>query len=258
MNLLLGPYLGEFGYELMHFQGAVRAFLTENRHKYKQIIVGCRKGNEYLYELATDFWNPNIYPLDTQGMCCRGVSRTFPTLYVDARKPCKSLGVKEIPAAIPIHKKFGVMGAVPGHDILFHARNSFKYSTASRNWIPESWDLLAEQFKGLRIGCIGTKQESLHVKGTEDLRGMPLVQLVDVIASSKVVVGPVSGAMHLTALCGTPHIVWTNTAKWAGVGTNRNRCEKMWNPFETKVMVLDKHGWKPPVEVVFDAIKEFL
>lgn len=257
MNLLLGPYLGEFGYELMHFQGAVRTFLTENRHKYKQIIVGCRQGNEYLYELATDFYHPNVYPLDTQGMCCRGVTPLFPAPYIRIFNPCKVMHVKEVPQ-IQTHKKFGVAGAVSGHDILFHARNSFKYSTASRNWIPESWPLLIEQFKGLRMGCIGTKAEALHIKGTEDLRGMPLSQLVDVIASSKVVVGPVSGAMHLTALCGTPHVVWTNTAKWAGVGTNRNRCENLWNPFKTPVKVIDEYGWKPSIDVVFSAITKFL
>ena len=259
MNLLIGPYLGEMGYELFHFQGRVRTYLTQNRDKYNKIVVGCRKGNEYLYELATDFYHPAVYPLQTQGISCKGVSPYYPLNFITKYNKCKVIGSKEIIELAEKNTfiKFGIAGSVDGYDILFHARNSFKYSTASRNWIPEYWPLLAGQFNNLKTASIGTVTESLHVEGTTDLRGMPLKELVNIIASSRVVVGPVSGAIHLATLCGTPQVVWTNTAKW-NVGTNKDRCIRHWNPFGTVVKVIDKYGWKPSVETVFEAVKEIL
>ena len=63
--------------------------------------------------------------------------------------------------------------------------------------------------------------------------------------------------MHLSSLCGTPHVVWTNTAVTAvGNVTNRERYEKLWNPLGTRVVVVDQpHGWNPEVEQILEAVK---
>src|SRR5437879_4401140 len=45
-NLFAGPYAGEFGYELMQWQGFVRA----RRRCYEQVHVLTYPGRDYLYE----------------------------------------------------------------------------------------------------------------------------------------------------------------------------------------------------------------
>lgn len=45
-NLLAGPYAGEFGYELMQWQGFVRA----RRPRYQEVHVLTYPGRDYLYE----------------------------------------------------------------------------------------------------------------------------------------------------------------------------------------------------------------
>ena len=45
-HLLAGPFAGEFGYELMQWQGFVRA----RRRHYKEVHVLTYPGREYLYE----------------------------------------------------------------------------------------------------------------------------------------------------------------------------------------------------------------
>jgi hypothetical protein len=45
-NLFAGPYVGEFGYELMQWQGFVRA----RRAAYEEVHVLTYPGRDYLYE----------------------------------------------------------------------------------------------------------------------------------------------------------------------------------------------------------------
>ena len=255
MNILIGPFLGEFGWEVMVWQGAVRYYLQDRL--FDKIVVGCRKGNEALYELATDFIYPEKISLNTQAMCVDGRIPKFSEKTIKEFSPCIVRNVKEIPQ-LQLHRKFGEYDTNLKYDILIHARDSHKYSTAKRNWLKDNWDMYVSEFKGLRIGSIGTETESLHLEGVEDLRGYPLSILFNILASSSVLVGPSSGAMHLGSLCCIPLVVWANKAITHIGCTTRKRYEKDWNPFESKVTVIDKYGWNPPVEDIISATKEYL
>lgn len=144
----------------------------------------------------------------------------------------------------------------PGSDtIIIHARN--RDVGKNRNWSKDKWDDLVTilRKKGYIVASIGT--DVLDIDVDVDCRNVGLGQLCKVIAAAKMVVGPSSGVMHLASLCNCPHIIWTDNKKWnlgSVKGTNRERYESVWNPFRTKVAVIDEYGWQPSVSVVIDEI----
>jgi SAM-dependent methyltransferase len=64
---------------------------------------------------------------------------------------------------------------------------------------------------------------------------------MDMMAASKLVIGPSSGPMHLASLCKTPHLVWTGK-QWSSTikAFNDERYTWKWNPFRTKCKVIVK------------------
>jgi hypothetical protein len=46
--------------------------------------------------------------------------------------------------------------------------------------------------------------------------------------------------------------------KSLGYKTNKWRLQKGWNPFKTKVRVIDAYDWKPPVDAVRNEVRRFL
>jgi hypothetical protein len=53
-------------------------------------------------------------------------------------------------------------------------------------------------------------------------------------------------------------MVWTCDILGKGKG-NKERYEKLWNPFNTPVKVYSHHGsWDAPVDVIYNMTKEFL
>ena len=109
---------------------------------------------------------------------------------------------------------------------------------------------LVERLKGYNIACIGTEDASLHVDYTDDMRGVGLARLTDLMASSRLVVGTSSGPMHLAQLTGTPHLVISHKI-------NRLRYLRDWAPFGTKCIFVDQWSWHPPVEEIERLIKGY-
>lgn len=141
------------------------------------------------------------------------------------------------------------------YDVVFHARACTKYGQSKLNYrkLHEVWTRLGYP----RAASIGTVAD--HVEGTVDLRNIPMEKLCNVLASSKVTVGTSSAPLHLSMLCKTPAVVITYD-KWLKSikGTNKDRYEKLWNPFKTKCTVLDEHNWHTPPDIVAKAVREYL
>ena len=110
--------------------------------------------------------------------------------------------------------------------------------------------------KKIRIASIGTPEEATHIPHTKDLRGISLKDLALYMNYAILTIGPSSGPMHFATLCSCPHIVWTDKRVWnLGMnrkGTNRERYQKYWNPFNTPCSVIDHEGWQPTVQTIFD------
>lgn len=249
LPIVAGPWIGEFGWELMSWQGALRKLAD-----VREVIVCCRRGHTVLYE---DFAKTFVeHDLDVRRPDCYNGTIADQDAYSRLISRLLELGPNAKPnSLIPTETqkfiKYGTPDRTPEnrYDIIIHARAPL--NDAKRAWPPEKWEALTELLMdhNLRMAAIGT--QAYYPKITADLRNIPLRETMDLIAGATMVIGPSSGPMHLASLCGTPHIVWTDNKVWPMAKmNNRQRYEKAWNPFNTPCKVLDDAGWDPTVESV--------
>ncbi len=256
--LFAGPWLGEFGWELLNWQ----SFLRWLSPQYKKIIVSCRKGNESLYaDFCGDFIPHNI-----QGTaeCNKALDIVNPEEYQRVMSQITD-DMDHLPTVgwqPDIRKHFIEYGSINEDlktDILFHPRG--RNFGSDRNWSKEKWEQLLKKLQdsNLNLGCIGLSSATLDLfSNFGDYRNRDLSFTMDLLASTKLLIGPSSGPMHLASLCKTPHLVWTDTKKYARGRTNRQKYEYWWNPHKTTCKVVDSFGFDPPVEAIYAEILKFL
>lgn len=249
--LFAGPWIGEFGWELMNWQGFVRKL----SRRYETTVVCCQAGNEALY---ADFAK-RIVTHDY-----RGTAECNTVLEKEVAGKAMRLALDHLPGDADYLKPlgyqpfsrqeftaYGKARSEIRQDILFHPRG--RAFGADRNWDRRKWEELVARLgrNGYRLGCIGLKSATLEISGTyTDFRDLPLGQVMDVLASSRLLIGPSSGPMHLASLCRVPHLVWTDRKRYARGRSNRDKYERWWNPLGTPAVVMDAHGFDPPVDAV--------
>jgi ADP-heptose:LPS heptosyltransferase len=254
-RLVAGPWVGEFGWELMSWQGLVR----KRARGYDEIIVCSRKGHEELYADFADKYIPH-------SLCgvkdCWRMKADEPAKLAKLRAHVNDLpgdlmqpkGL--VPASAQEFIRFGDPGHVSKYDLIIHAREPI--GKRKHHAYPlEYWETIVHEMvgQGTTVACIGT--EAHLPPGAIDLRGLPLRYVVDVMSSCLGVAGPSSGPMHLASLCGARHIVWTDRAYYSAIrGHNRQRYERVWNPLRTPCRVIDEHGWHPKPEVLLPILAE--
>lgn len=256
MNLLARTHGMEFGWLITTFV----PYLRHKASEYNKVVIACRRGEEYLYEFASDFeyiyengrsdrWLFNDKKIKMPLLLQKkynGYKQIVPT-----RRKCTKDKRK--------FRKYGEYTPELKYDLVIHARSEAKYDREDRNWPKARYIKLLKELrknKELAVCSIGTKKGAYHIKGTEDLRDISLKQLCNILASSRLCIGVSSGPMHLASHCGCPHVVWTDNRYQKSIGgTNKKRYKKLWNPFKTHVMVIDEFGWKPPVEEVVGIVR---
>jgi len=264
--LAAGPWMGEFGFELFEWQGCLRYIADQ----YDQVIVSSRPGNEVLYE---DFCADYI-PYEADINPCEGFINGNGTEYLAISQDVfKGIPYTRIISsaerfrkdAPQKHVKFGKRNWELKYDVVIHARH-IQVSDAdqmspghaemkmSRNWDNRKWVELSLYIRqhGWRACSIGLNSAALCLPGTDDLRGIPLSRLADILASSKVIVGPSSGPHHFASLCGCPQLVW---------GTEKliPRYNHIWNPLNTELYFLGVDDqWDPPVHRVCGMLRAAL
>ena len=256
--LIFGSDSIEFGWTVATFIPAMR----KAAEGYDRVVAVCKEQNRYLYEdFATDFetyeqkgkhdmWYVSRKP-DILCKVPKNMRRKYPgaTYYIPSRSKC-----------IDWPRKYFMYGDIQmgaGYDLVIHARAESKYGQQGRNWPKDNYEMLLSQLKNPRACSIGTK--AYHIPGTDDLRNIPLEDLCQVIASSRVMVGPSSGPCHLSHLCGTPVVVWTHAKKEKAINaTNRQRYEKLWRGFDTEVVVVDESDWNPTIGEIAIQARRFL
>lgn len=266
-KLWAGPYVGEFGWELFHWQGWLRKYCTTLAGT--EILMACREGHEYLYQ---DFADKVITYQDVPGES--DCEKNLGFVYDERHK--QHVGPKDqviLPWKTSYfqpsldQQRFAPLGEwdrdTPRFDVILHARNTNKYGTGYRDWSKEKWCSLVKSLSGekLLVASMGTVEAALHVPGTTDIRGLPLRDLCSHLRMAKIAVGPSSGPLHLATLCQCPHIVWTGPHK------NVERYQKLWNPFETTSRVVepspgskfnDPAGWDADVEAILSYTLELV
>ena len=273
--LYAGPWIGEFGHEIMVWQ----AYLRGIAKNYDYIVICGPKGHFGMYsdfadryiEFECDPAHANMWMNDTievqaikyfeeaVGMDENILNAEWVTprslwsqyTGIDKSSLIISIGPREF-------KKYDGKGI--GYDILYHARDRMDWDSGFRNWSSADCARLLDLFHGKRIGCVGLSKSAHHLIGTDDLRGLPLAQLTSIMSHSGVFVGPVSGPCHLATLCGLPQATWATKAE------HTQRVKDKWNPFGTKTEVItaDDAVWKnrtpytPPVNEIEKNIRRLL
>jgi len=269
LNLLAGPWAGEFGWQVSAWIPYLRAI----SHLYSKIVVVCRPGDWYLYK---DFADDYIYH-NPKGNPDMWYARRFPTkkpkmpkfiekLYPFGRnhhgyeiiKPSKKSCIHGL-------RKFFKYGEgestfYNAFDIVIHARAEDKYGQSDRNWPIDKYERLLRHLRKdslVKVCSVGTK--AYHIPGTEDLRNIALSELCNIMNHSKMTIGPSSGVMHLSHLCGCPILVWTYNKWEKGIkATNKERYKKIWRAWDSPIKVIDEYGWQPSVRAVEKEVRKLL
>lgn len=262
-TLFAGPYVGEFGWELFGWQGYLRSMSKD----YDKVIIATRplnhaiygdfadeivsyrpQGNKTRYTKCNDWVDPDFYDkfefddlIPSQVM----LVNWKPSGYYNVNRKYIPEGVKQK------FVKYGKKKPNKGYDILVHARRTNKLKSGVRNWGGGNWLQLVDRLRGYHIASIGTSEGAMWVPGTDDLRDIGMGYLMDIMASSRLVMGGSSGPMHLASLCGTPHLVWSTPI-------NRTRYTRDWNPFNTKCIFYDKEGFKPSVDSIEKLARDYM
>ena len=251
--MIAAPFLGEWGWQLMRWQAHLRFLGVET--------VYCQSGFSYLYEDFAEVIECNVNVLRKD--------KWYGEDHSDRMMPWDNADIKPSKAVCENRKleqkfvQYGKLryGKVMDFDILLHdrmAKRKCDKKTGDRRY--KYWSELCKNFNGLKVGWVGTRAEAgKPLEIGKDLRDLPLKTLADLLANSKLIIGPSSGVMHFASLCNTPHLVWTDRRKWnlgCAKSTNYNRYMKTWNPFGAQAVVLDDEGWQPSVERVMRAIEK--
>lgn len=158
------------------------------------------------------------------------------------------------------YRKYGRFRPECTYGLVIHARAIKAYGSGQRNWPVENYVQMLSKLKYTKACSVGSVDGAYHIPGTEDKRGIDIEDLCNIFASSKVAVGTSSGPMHLASHCGCPHVVLTYNKKLKILRGRNNawRYRKGWNPFDTPCSIIDKYGWKPPVEPVVETVWKYL
>jgi len=266
-------WVGEFGWELFCWQG----YLRKLSRKYDETFVACRHGHEPLYQDFATTVSEDVASEDCDMWQCKGYKhRPFEEIFkrsmrkqdrfISTRSPVLRYDHTHKLNKDPLFARFKDQEFVQlgekragGYDVVIHARRKTNKVNAGmssnyRNWSPQKWEHLTQKFKGLRIAHIGTRKGALQAIG-DDLRGVNLKLVSNVLASSKVLISASSGPVHLAALCGCPTVTWFGDPYDE---SNKNRFLKDWNPFETPVTVKYVPDWQPSAKWVSENMKQYL
>jgi hypothetical protein len=261
-NLFAGPFAGEFGYEIMHWQGYVRA----RRRHYQQVHVLTYPGRDYLYEGCTV--HHHDVRLDKAAYMYGRLTRSQACAI--ARAKALEIGLTDYDIFEPdllctrYHKQaFGQdfkvfeeppIGSTVG-DVAFHFRAVVKEGPdqENKNYPPALADKLVAlcRERGLTVSCIGHPDYSYCPVGCTDHRSVDMRKTVAGISSVRAVAGENSGPMHLANLCGKPTLLWAQH-QW------RIDYSLRWNPFRVPQYIVANNTSQPAPEVVVTAIKNAL
>lgn len=280
-KLFAGPWVGEFGWEVFAWQAYVRK-IAEN---YDHVTVCSRPDRKFLYEDFINDFVPFIPSSDASSMwACYGMNAdefadfTPPgdVDWLDPRKVLPEIFQKrrQLPNLTVLEKftppgqkfiqyrGFTEYAPVEKFDIVIHAANrtdaKAEKAWAPKNWPIEHWNTFVKAFSNsnLNIACVGRPDQAHAIEGVQDLRGLPLREVANILGKCRLCVGCSDGLLNFAALCGTPRLIWSPGGTEGEKNIDRHtRC---WNPFNAPAKMLIHKTWQIPPEIVIKAAREML
>jgi len=252
--LVAGPYVGEFGHELMDWQPWVRAQVG----RYAEVHVITYPGRDQLYpgckvhthDVALEtagYKHGRLTPAEVKAMATQKAAELGLKNYdlMTALNVCSTYHQRYLLPA-----KYELLGQPPPpdqiRDIAFHFRNIKKEGPdQTRNYPLEYCDQLTEfcRSQNLSFFCIGHPRYSYCPPGAEDRRSEDLGASIAYIRSAKLLAGELSGPMHLAQLSGTAILIWAD-GQW-----RLDNCQR-WNIFQVPTYIVANDSHRPPPEQV--------
>jgi ADP-heptose:LPS heptosyltransferase len=103
------------------------------------------------------------------------------------------------------------------------------------------------QNRGYSVCCIGHPRYSYCPPGMEDLRTEDLEQSIAALCSVHLLVGELSGPLHLAQLCGVPLVTWADAQSQLDTG-------EYWNTFHVPTFIVTNATRRPEPEQVCETI----
>ena len=280
--LFAGPWIGEFGWELARWQGAVRKLALE-RSEGRALersggpglytIVMSDPGHHVLYEdFAHAFWEVPDFFLEAEvtrqcdhvrgkdGMVLKGLRAAI------ADELQKTGPVKDFltPTKFRPDEQCVVQLAVGtdqwSSDLLSHNCGYFCILPRLRKWNPQKnwavakWALLCPQLTapGFSAAVVGTPEEvqALSLHGGFDPREA-LTRSIDLLTHARFAIAPESGGALLSLMCGCPTLVF-------GHESQRVRITQTENFLGTKVKYLAGRDYNFTIDEVARGAIEFM
>lgn len=262
-RLIIPPYVGEFGWELMNWQARVRSIV--NASGDADVTLAIAAGHEPIYadlnslpHVRTESIALNNIagdPSEDHRVDSKGIRVERELLMQSILAAMLNHSVRPGGAEIlwpdfrgalltteSPHQSFVRLGVprAPSIDVLLVPRS---LATAyERNQSQDWWTAL------------GTR---LRERGlTVDVYAPPLENAIGQLRAARLAAGGSTGGLHLASLCGCPHVVWGpgRAERWTGIQmSNRQRYETIWNPLGTRVQY-HEFGWQPSVDQSASAI----
>lgn len=272
-RVVVAPFVGEFGWELMNWQARVRQLLREG--EYEEACIVTDEPRRALYaDLPAEHWRLPAVRLpgsasddgriDEHGSplpphSLRGVIWTHLRSALAARGWCDAsddapptdLAVltpgmrgRNLPTTPPTQafvslRRIGPHAASPIDVVLVPRSRSL---AAERNQPAAWWNALAERLTSLGLSV------AIYPPDLEAAIGL--------LSQARLAAGGSTGGLHLASLCECPHLVWGcgDEERWTALGmSNRQRYETFWNPLGTPA-IYEPLGWRPSLAAAESAI----
>ena len=251
-KIICFPWIGEFGWEVFSWAPLLRS-IKKSDPNITDMICFTRPGREVFYKDFATVNNftpcpctPDMYHCFTDDIetLNKEIHHTVSPYLKEGYEPIVPADYSQL---VPNGNfiKFGLPSSDLHYDVLIHARN--RPHRPHDNWSQHKWEKLI-QMNDWKVAAIGDPEQTFSINGVDDHRGIPVENLVDIMASSSVIIGPSSGPLHLATLCECPQVVWSDSE-----GT-LSRYKGSWNPFNIHVKTLLNNDPNP--EEVYDLYKE--
>lgn len=269
--LVVAPYVGEFGWELLNWQGRVRRILRNGHHGHVVVCAAADRRPLYLDNTPSNrvtfcaMSNIDIPGEPNEDHRIDQEGRPIPAAHIHATlRRAATTALSEV--SIDVRNADWLMPPCDG-SIIPTTRQHQDFVSLRRNR-PLTIDVLLVP----RIRTIGVERNQTP-QWWQDLAirlesfGLvtqfyvgPIDNAIEQLSSSRLAIGASTGGLHLASLCGCPHYVWGSgdDVRWTALGmTNRQRYETIWNPLGTPCRY-DECGWSPGIDHVISNTRRAL
>lgn len=258
--LLVAPYVGEFGWELMNWHGHIRHIARSGR--FDRVIVAAPADRRALY--AADE-TVEVHPVELPDL--PGIASEDHRITIEGgRVPVEFIRGLLVNSLQNVESECGLnIGAA---DFMIPQLNGHLWPTTPHEQcfsdlrIPGPATIDVVLIPRRRDSALERNQPETwwdELAGKLTARGLRVERYVDGLSSAiaqlsraRLSIGASTGGLHLASLCRCPHYVWgcDSSQRWTGLRmSNRQRYETFWNPLGTPV-IYDGVGWRPSLDHV--------